>query len=161
MKMKRKGGDGDNPKLPQLERRELRQQPKSRRPETVPIKKMTKGMMTVESLKYPEEVKRPTKRSECINGPRPCPFVGCKHHLYLDVNPETGSIKFNFPDLEPWELVESCALDITEAVGNLTLEDTGDTVNLTRERIRQVEVAALDRLKKDPKGLEEFVEEEC
>ena len=34
----------------------------------------------------------------CQQDHRPCPWVACKHHLYLDVNPETGSIKMNFPD---------------------------------------------------------------
>src|SRR5437868_3313130 len=53
---------------------------------------------------------RPKVRSECVNGARPCLFVACKYHLYLDVNPETGSIKMNFPDKEPWELQETCAL---------------------------------------------------
>ncbi|HZJ54956.1 MAG TPA: DNA-binding protein, partial [Myxococcaceae bacterium] len=47
---------------------------------------------------------RPRTRADCINGPRPCLFVSCKHNLYLDVNPETGSIKLNFPDKEIWEL---------------------------------------------------------
>ena len=41
-------------------------------------------------------------------------FISCKHHLYLDVNPETGSIKLNFPHLEPWEMLESCSLDVAE-----------------------------------------------
>lgn len=36
----------------------------------------------------------------------PCPFVSCRHHLYLDVNPETGAIKVNFPGLNRLELAE-------------------------------------------------------
>lgn len=27
---------------------------------------------------------RPTNRSECKDGPRPCPFVGCRYHLASD-----------------------------------------------------------------------------
>ena len=50
------------------------------------------------------EQPRPRTRADCVNGPRPCLFVSCKHNLYLDVNPETGSIKLNFPDKEIWEL---------------------------------------------------------
>ena len=71
--------------------------------------------------------------------------MSCKHHLYLDINPETGSIKINFPDLEPWELQHTCALDVAEA-GALTLEEIGLITNLTRERIRQVEVRGLLKL---------------
>ena len=84
-------------------------------------------------------------RSECLRKERPCLFVSCKHHLYLDVNPETGSIKLNFPDMEVWELQETCALDVAER-GGLTLEEVGEILNLTRERIRQVEAAGLKRL---------------
>lgn len=92
------------------------------------------------------EYDRPRNRTECRNGPRPCLFVSCKHHLYLDVNPETGSIKLNFPDLEPWELEETCALDVAER-GGITLEEVGEILNLTRERIRQLEVSALQKLR--------------
>lgn len=89
---------------------------------------------------------RPKTRAECVNGPRPCLYVACKYHLYLDVNPETGSIKVNFPGQEPWELSESCALDVAER-GGVTLEEVGEILNLTRERVRQVEVTGLGKLK--------------
>lgn len=91
---------------------------------------------------------RPKTRDECrwpgVNQVRPCPWVGCKHHLYLDINPETGSITLNFPDLEPWELPHTCSLDVAERGGN-TLEEIGEIMNLTRERVRQIEVRALVR----------------
>jgi len=89
---------------------------------------------------------RPTTRGECKGQARPCPWVSCKHHLYLDVNPETGSIKINFPDLEPWEMEHTCAIDVAEQ-GAKTLEEIGVITNLTRERIRQVEVRGLLKLK--------------
>ena len=89
---------------------------------------------------------RPTSRSECLEMERPCLFVSCRHHLYLDVNPETGSVKLNFPDKEPWDLEETCALDVADR-GGITLEEVGDILNLTRERIRQVEVRGLLKLK--------------
>jgi hypothetical protein len=91
------------------------------------------------------EQERPRTRRDCICGVRPCLFVSCKHHLYLDVNPVTGSIKLNFPDREVWELKDTCALDVAER-GGLTLEEVGDILNLTRERIRQVEAAGLKKL---------------
>jgi len=89
---------------------------------------------------------RPRTRADCINGPRPCLFVSCKHNLYLDVNPETGSIKLNFPDKEIWELEHTCALDVAEK-GGITLEEVGEIMNLTRERIRQVETRGLAKLR--------------
>ncbi|MGC3997210.1 MAG: sigma factor-like helix-turn-helix DNA-binding protein [Anaeromyxobacter sp.] len=92
------------------------------------------------------EAQRPRSRAECANGPRPCMFISCKHHLYLDVNPATGSIKLNFPDKEVWELNETCALDVADK-GGITLEEVGSIMNLTRERIRQVETRGLLKLR--------------
>ncbi len=88
---------------------------------------------------------RPKTRGDCQDAKRPCPWVSCKFHLYLDVNPETGSIKVNFPDLEVWEMAETCALDVADRAG-ITLEEVGEILNLTRERIRQVEVLGLSKL---------------
>jgi len=89
---------------------------------------------------------RPRSRRDCADAPRPCPWVGCKYHLYLDINPRTGSIKLNFPDIEPWEMVDSCVLDIADR-GPVTLEDVGRIMNLTRERIRQLEASASDKIR--------------
>ena len=41
---------------------------------------------------------------------------------------------------------ETCALDVADR-GGITLEEVGELVNLTRERIRQVEVLGLDKLR--------------
>ena len=87
-------------------------------------------------------------RGDCAETERPCPFVGCSAHLFLDVNPN-GSITFNFPHLAPWELARSCSLDEAD-LGGLTLEEVGERMNLTRERVRQVEVRALVNLKATP-----------
>jgi hypothetical protein len=95
---------------------------------------------------------RPKARSECLEMERPCLYVSCRHHLYLDVNPETGSVKLNFPDKEPWELEDTCALDVADR-GGITLEEVGAIMNLTRERIRQVEVRGLEKLKEVPEAL--------
>ena len=102
---------------------------------------------------------RPVRRSECAQGPRPCLYVACKYHLYLDVNPETGSIKINFPDRDPWELEDTCALDVAER-GGVTLEEGGEILNLTRERVRQVEVSGLEKLKdaSDKNKLDSFLD---
>jgi len=92
------------------------------------------------------EASRPRSRADCAHAVRPCMFISCKHHLYLDVNPSTGSIKLNFPDKEVWELEETCALDVADR-GGITLEEVGAIMNLTRERIRQVETRGLLKLR--------------
>ncbi len=116
------------------------------RSRTIPQKSLSRaeieeGKQLAECMDY----RRPQRRADCADGPRPCPFVSCKHHLYLDVNPNTGSIKLNFPDLEVHQLTDSCALDIAQR-GGITLEEVGAIMNLTRERIRQVEVNGLEKL---------------
>lgn len=95
----------------------------------------------------PEEVAlRPRTRGDCEDGLRPCPFVGCKHHLFLDVTAK-GNLILNFPDLEPEQLVESCSLDVADQ-GAQSLEVVGELMNITRERVRQLEVRAKDRAKR-------------
>ena len=68
-----------------------------------------------------------------------------------------SDITFNFVDLEPWELEETCALDVVEREQGVTLETVGSIMNLTRERVRQVESAAKDKLK----ATGHFVEEDA
>jgi hypothetical protein len=89
----------------------------------------------------------PATRAECEDGPRPCPYVSCRHNLYLDVSKGTGSIKLNFPQLEPGDMTESCSLDVAQR-GGATLEEVGKIVNLTRERVRQVEVRAEAKMRR-------------
>ena len=136
---------GDAPPLSRKVRtHKRRSRPRSR---TIALKRLTRAELALGAELYPPvDEPRPRTRAECREQARPCPWVACKHHLYLDINPETGSIKLNFPDLEPWELEHTCALDVAEA-GAKTLEEIGEITNLTRERVRQVEVRGLLRLK--------------
>ncbi len=139
------GEGGDTPEISRkIRRRRRRTRPRSK---TIAMKRLTREELRVGAAMYPPvDIPRPTARSQCQQEMRPCPWVACKHHLYLDINPETGSIKINFPDLEPWELKHTCALDVAER-GGITLEEVGEIMNLTRERIRQVEVRGLLKLK--------------
>jgi hypothetical protein len=132
------------------------------RAKTISVKRMTKRELELGRLLYPEveEIEHPETRADCVGGARPCPFVSCKHHLYLDVSARTGAIKLNFPDLEVWEMSETCALDVADR-GGTTLEEVGAIMNLTRERIRQVEVKGLAKLAalRDMSTLRDYVDE--
>ena len=131
------------------------------RARTISVKRMTKRELEIGRMLYPEtDYQKPSTRAECAEGLRPCPYVSCKHHLFLDVSARTGAIKLNFPDLEVWDMNETCALDVADR-GGTTLEDVGAIMNLTRERIRQVEVKALAKLQalKDMMGLRDYVDE--
>ena len=142
------GGDGDGEGVPEVSRKIRRRRRRTRpRSKTIAMKRLTREELRQGALMYPPvDIPRPTTREECRGEMRPCPWVACKHHLYLDINPETGSIKINFPDREPWELEHTCSLDVAER-GGITLEEVGEIMNLTRERIRQVEVRGLLKLK--------------
>jgi hypothetical protein len=128
--------------------RKVRQRRRDRaRSKTIAPKRLTKEELRMGALLAPmDDIKRPVTRADCLDGPRPCPWVSCKHHLFLDVNPETGSIKLNFPDQDVWDMKDTCSLDVADR-GGITLEDVGEILNLTRERIRQVEVRGLLKLK--------------
>ena len=117
------------------------------RSKTIAPKRLTRDEKRLaDVLDYPEDIERPATRLDCQSMSRPCPFVSCEHHLYLDVNPESGAIKLNFPHLEVWEMAETCSLDVADR-GGITLEEVGAILNLTRERIRQVEVRGLYKIR--------------
>ena len=116
------------------------------RARTISIRRLSKAELQRGRELYPEESYwRPQSRQDCVGMERPCPFVSCKYHLYIDVHPVRGSIKVNFPDLEVWEMTDTCALDIADR-GGITLEEVGQIMNLTRERVRQLETQGLGRL---------------
>jgi hypothetical protein len=116
------------------------------RARTISIRRLSKTELNLGRMMYPEEQYwRPETRGECADMERPCPFVSCKYHLYIDVHPVRGSIKINFPDIEVWEMTDTCALDIADR-GGITLEEVGEIMNLTRERVRQVETQGLAKL---------------
>jgi hypothetical protein len=151
--------DGDKPVTREQRRSRRKRDVRAR---TISVKRMTKRELELGRLLYPdvEDVVKPRTRAECAEGERPCPFVSCKHHLFLDVSARTGAIKLNFPDLEVWEMNETCALDVADR-GGTTLEEVGAIMNLTRERIRQVEVKGLAKLQalKDMAALRDYVDE--
>lgn len=134
----------------------------------------TIGMKKLRSLRGnaepPEDVSdfdpRPKTRAGC-GEERPCPYVSCAHHTFLDVN-RSGGMKLNFPDLEVWEVAETCVLDAAERGGlpgtgmgeGTTLEGVAEVLNLTRERVRQLETRALNKVRRKAVELAVFAEDE-
>lgn len=121
----------------------------------IPARRALRAAVAAEPLEAPDPV-RPRYRAECADGARPCPWVSCPHHLYLEVIPpsrsEPAGLRLAWPHLEPDEIPETCALDVADR-GGVTLEVVGGLLNLSRERVRQIERRALGRLRRKWLGL--------
>jgi len=96
---------------------------------------------------------RPRTWKDCFPYQQTCPWVSCRHHLFLEVRPQTGTIQYNFPNQEPDEIPATCTLWVATR-GGVTLEEAGVLLNLTRERIRQIEIVATRKLKVFRKNLQ-------
>lgn len=139
--------DQPQPEVAKIRRKVVPSRDGRYRSKTIAPKRLTRDEKRLaQELVYPEDAERPQTRAECLQMERPCPYVSCEHHLYLDVNPDSGAIKLNFPHLEVWEMPETCSLDVADR-GGITLEEVGAILNLTRERIRQVEVRGLVKIR--------------
>lgn len=90
------------------------------------------------------ERKRPKTRGDCFRVPRPCPYISCRYHLYLDIDGK-GHVKVNTKKSLD-EMEETCALDAAGRTSR-TLEDVAALLSVTRERVRQIEQAAVVRLR--------------
>jgi hypothetical protein len=140
----------------------LRPTGKSGKPKALRLTRLTKDDLRCEALLYPERnYWRPRRRSDCDNVQRPCPYVACRHNLYLEEGQTPESIIFNFPEQEPWQVKTSCVLDLVEQhPEGLTLEQVGRVLGVTRERVRQIEKSGVKRAvrRADPSIAEELVE---
>lgn len=101
----------------------------------------------------PDDPRRPRTRGDCVGGPRPCIRYSCRHHLGLEVNRDTGHLRLAI-DPEQLELApETCSLDVADRVAagdEVTLDEVGQLIGVSRERVRQVEAQALRKLQRKP-----------
>lgn len=107
----------------------------------------------------------PANYGECYEMPRPCLFFRCRHNLWLDVKPESGSIRMNFPGQEPEDLEYTCSIDAALGGGPpakwgvpLSLARMGEIMNVTEVWAGQLVTEAIGEVKaKVPTG-EEFAD---
>lgn len=90
---------------------------------------------------------RPQTRADCKGGPRPCPWVSCRHHLALEVTADGVRLLLP-PDPADWTDLPTCALDVADAGphAQTTLAALLDGTGYTYRRIRDAEHSGLDRL---------------
>lgn len=95
----------------------------------------------------------PRVRGDCKDVLRPCPWVRCYHHMLWALlpgirNKSMGELiriffKQNSDDETIFEMLdelgESCVLDAIDKHGRPSLQVIGDILNITRERVRQIE----------------------
>lgn len=94
---------------------------------------------------------RPKTRGDCLEGPRPCPWVSCRYNLYLDVNAK-GRVKLQFKEIEPGEVDSTlCALDHSDSehspaeVAALTGIPRGDVLLIEERAISKLQKRKLLR----------------
>jgi hypothetical protein len=100
---------------------------------------------------YEEFPHKPTRRSECAEVPRPCPYVSCAFNNYLDV--KDGKIVRQLPmapeDVPP---EASCALDLIgsypEDVGvSYTIEELAVILGISVTEMRKLEEEIIRKLR--------------
>lgn len=91
--------------------------------------------------------RRPQTREDCGQFERPCPFVACRHHLFLDVTAQ-GHILFPYgPDVAAIETMpHTCALDAAES-GERQIREIARGYNMTHQALRLTFHQAMARLR--------------
>lgn len=89
----------------------------------------------------PAPERRPRTRADCIDGPRPCPWFGCAHHLGTKVT-QAGRLCVR----EIGEQQPSCELDEAER-GPKTKEETGRVLGVTSRMVDYLERNAARKLR--------------
>lgn len=125
--------------VPRVSRKRRRNKKLSRR-ELTKLVRAERGLRILPA----HEAERPKVRADCIDQPRPCPWVSCRHHTFLEVTRD-GLLKLNHPLLSGPEAMErrSCSLDAPDP---RILENVGDVLGISRERTRQLEAEATAKI---------------
>jgi hypothetical protein len=109
-------------------------------------------------IRYAEYLYPPKHYADCMGKPEPCRHVFCEHHMvWCFIWGKKPTIRALLDKAE--SLKYTCVLKAVEKKqGGLTLQEVGDILGITRERIRQIEEEALRKIggPKIRKQLEEY-----
>lgn len=104
--------------------------------------RMKSGDVTPRSL--------PETSAGCPGDRHSCAYFSCRHNLRLEVGGRSNGSIYHNPH-------GGCALDYADS-GPMTLEEIGYVMGITRERVRQIEAAALRHLKEAGLNPDEWLE---
>ena len=79
---------------------------------------------------------RPRKRSQCVNGVRPCPWVSCRYHMIWMANRVDYLSDEQVMD-KILNMPETCVLDVADKSG-LTLRELAAILGVSRSRVCQL-----------------------
>lgn len=85
---------------------------------------------------------RPLTRGDCARVERPCPWVSCRYHIGIDVNPQNGVVI----EHAGWENRYTCSLDLAEH-GGLTAQEIAAVYEQSRQRIDEIVACACAKLR--------------
>lgn len=127
--------------------------------------------LTIADAGAPSAPARPRTRGDCANGPRPCPWVGCRHHV-ISLRRRTGGVitvdgsqlqlapHATEDELDAFadsivqrlgDLPMTCSLD--SAHHELTYQQLGKVFGVTPQRVRQLLARAMERLQRTARDL--------
>lgn len=86
----------------------------------------------------------PMTRGECVGHDGPCPHVGCRYHLALDVT-FAGAVVMRW-DLDEEPERPTCALDVADQTGGLGFDEIAVILGCSHQRVRQIYDRALEKL---------------
>lgn len=105
------------------------------------------------SLYEPEP--RPKTRAECKDGPRPCPYLGCRHHLYSDEHDTGRQPRFNVEAMERDR--PSCSLDVADDGNARDVDEISKLTGLWHTNVEAALESAMQKLEADPLLFEQYV----
>lgn len=126
------------------------------------MSKRTPALRVVDAMELDESFEFlpgvPATRAECVDAPRPCPFISCRHHLWLieqrdrPGNPDRGAQ--GAAALHP--MGPSCSLDV--AVKAHSLNEVASILGVVPTRIHQITLLAIKKLRALGLNVDEMIE---
>jgi hypothetical protein len=83
-------------------------------------------------------MKRPVTRGDCVGGPRPCPWVSCRHHLAVG-----GRNRVR----RGWQKRPTCSLDLADE-GPWGSREIGEILGISHQGVLNIETLALEHARR-------------